>query len=77
MGLFDFLKRSKGRDIDFSLPDLPHNLDSPKEILEKAKDLAETNKEMVQEVTEQIKDAIPGNADNTVIDKVTDKINSK
>ncbi len=70
MGIFDWFK-NKTADMGAKLPD---NLNSPEEIARKAKELAESKQEMVEEVSEQIKNAIPGQADDKLIDNVNDKL---
>lgn len=47
------------------------------EMMEKVQSLAESNSQMVQEVGEQIKNAIPGEKDDQLIDNVTDKLTGK
>ena len=49
----------------------------PQEMIEKVQNLAESNAQMVEEVGEQIKDAIPGNTGDQVVDAVTDKLTGK
>lgn len=70
--MFDFIKNllhKKGVT-------LPESMDTPEELLAKAKEIGAENLENVDVVAEKIKQAIPGETDDKIVDQITDKLSS-